>query len=381
MIKQATVMKQPAGRDLLEQAEVLAAHFGARATRHDEDGSFVEENFEDLAAAGYLEAGVPEELGGGGLKHREIAAILRVFARECPSTALALSMHQHLVAAARWRWHRGMGGAPLLEKVARERVVLVSTGATDWLDSSGALTPAEGGFLFSGRKPFCSGSPIGGLIVTSAPLTTEDSRDVLHFAVSAKAEGVRVLGDWNTIGMRGTGSNTIVFENVFVPESSISLRRVAGAFHPSWSVVLTVAMPLIMSVYLGVAEGARNLAIGIVRGGEPDEMAWQLAGELENELTACRVAVEEMIRLANDGDFEPSVESTAATLSCKTNAAKAAENVVRKSMELIGGRSYFRTGSIERLLRDVTAAQFHPLQPKPQQRFTGRVALGLDPIG
>jgi acyl-CoA dehydrogenase len=35
---------------------------------------------------------------------------------------------------------------------------------------------------------------------------------------------------------------------------------------------------------------------------------------------------------------------------------------------------------LERLLRDIHAAQFHPLQAKRQHRFTGRFALGLDPV-
>lgn len=381
MNDELAVMERTEQYDLMEDAAVLAESFGRRAARHDEDGSFVTENFEDLAAGGYLEAGIPAELGGGGLKHREIATILRIIGKECPATALTLSMHQHLVAATRWRWEHGAGGAPLLERVARERISLVSTGATDWLGSSGALEPVDGGFLFSGRKPFCSGSPFGSMIITSAPLAAGDgSSEVLHFAVSSKTEGVTVLRDWNTIGMRGTGSNTIAFENVFIPEGSISLRRPAGTFHPSWSVVLTVAMPLIMSVYLGVAESAREHAIRMIRGKDSDELSWQLAGELENELTVCRVTVEEMVRLANDGDFEPSVERASTILSCKTIAARSAQKVVRKAMELIGGRSYFRSGVVERLLRDVTASQFHPLQEKPQQRFTGRLALGLDPI-
>jgi len=47
----------------------------------------------------------------------------------------------------------------------------------------------------------------------------------------------------------------------------------------------------------------------------------------------------------------------------------------------VGGGGLFRSLGLERLLRDIYGVQFHPLQAKRQHRFTGRVALGLDPIG
>ena len=52
-----------------------------------------------------------------------------------------------------------------------------------------------------------------------------------------------------------------------------------------------------------------------------------------------------------------------------------------KALESTGGSGYLRPSGIERLLRDAYAAQFHPLQEKKQQEFTGRITLGLDPIG
>ena len=51
-----------------------------------------------------------------------------------------------------------------------------------------------------------------------------------------------------------------------------------------------------------------------------------------------------------------------------------------KAAEAVGGSSFLRTIALERLLRDIHGAQFHPLQAKRQHRFSGRVAFGLDPI-
>jgi hypothetical protein len=50
-------------------------------------------------------------------------------------------------------------------------------------------------------------------------------------------------------------------------------------------------------------------------------------------------------------------------------------------MDMVGGSGFFRSIGLERMLRDVHAAQFHTLQTKRQHRFSGRLALGLDPVG
>jgi alkylation response protein AidB-like acyl-CoA dehydrogenase len=54
---------------------------------------------------------------------------------------------------------------------------------------------------------------------------------------------------------------------------------------------------------------------------------------------------------------------------------------VEKALEVAGGGGIFRSMGLERLFRDIQAAQFHPLQTKRQHRFTGRFVLGLEPIG
>jgi Acyl-CoA dehydrogenase, N-terminal domain len=58
---------------------------------------------------------VPEELGGAGVSHTEMCGLIRDMAQYCPSTALAFSMHQHLVAAAVWNYRQdnpGENGLP-----------------------------------------------------------------------------------------------------------------------------------------------------------------------------------------------------------------------------------------------------------------------------
>ena len=72
--------------------------FAARAAKHDRDGSFPFENFEELFEAGLLSLTVPAALGGQGAGARETARVLSIIGKADPSTALVLSMHyiQHL---------------------------------------------------------------------------------------------------------------------------------------------------------------------------------------------------------------------------------------------------------------------------------------------
>ena len=134
--------------DWVVLARELGPRFAERAAAHDAADTFVTTNYAELKAHRVFSAGVPAELGGGGASHPELCAMLRTFAHYCSSTALALSMHTHLVATAAWRWHHeGAPVEPLLRRVAAEQLVLVSTGGSDFLAGSGTARKVDGGYL------------------------------------------------------------------------------------------------------------------------------------------------------------------------------------------------------------------------------------------
>ena len=171
-------MNQSKASQWIEVARGLGEQFAERAEAHDEGDTFVSNNYAALKERRVFSAAIPKELGGGGASHREIADMLRTLAQYCGSTALALSMHQHLIAATVWKYRRGQGGEPMLKNVAEKQLVLVSTGAGDWLESNGSATKTDGGYLVSAHKHFASQSAVGDVLVTSAPFMDE----VLHFS-------------------------------------------------------------------------------------------------------------------------------------------------------------------------------------------------------
>lgn len=362
--------------DWTKKAEEIAAAIAEHAATHDADDSFVAEGFAALEEAGFFSALVPKELGGGGASVGEIAEALKVVGAACGSTALAASMHSHIVAVAAWRWKNQ--GAPtdgLLKRIAAEKLKLVSSGGSDWLKSVGTMEKVEGGYKLTARKAFASGSPVGDLMNTSAVYDDPvDGPTVLHFGAPLKGDGVMIESTWRTMGMRGTGSDDVVFDGLFIPDAAIAGKRPQGQWHMLFHIISMIAFALIYSAYLGIAEGARDRALELAKKRPQDPLLAQLVGEMENRLLTARLAHRRMVEIAEAGT--PGPETTSEAMQCRTLVGQAAIDTVAKAMEVAGGAAFYRKTGLERAFRDVQAARFHPLQEKPQLDLTGRVALG-----
>lgn len=354
----------------------LGDQLAANGIAHDKDDTFVADNYQILKKNGFLTAMIPKALGGAGVSFAYMCTILVKIAHYCPSTALALSMHQHLLAANIWKYEHEGSGREFLKEVVDKNLVLVSTGARDWLDSNGAMTRTNNGYLVSARKQFASQSAIGDLLVTSIPFNDEEGWQVLHFTVSMKSDGIRLLDDWHTLGMRGTGSQTVILDNVFIPEDSIVMKRAKGEFPLFWNVVLTVALPLTMAPYIGIAEKAMKITLEKSKSKQsrPLETTF-LLGEIYNSLTLAKVLHKDMIEIVNNLDFKAEEKIGVEILARKTLVANACKETVSKAMEAVGGQSFYRKFELERLFRDMQAVGFHTLPEKKQQHFTGEFLL------
>lgn len=363
--------------DPVEIAMALAPVLAERAARSDEGDLFVAENYDLLKRSGLVEAGVPRELGGGGAEVRQLAEMLRVMAHACSSTALAFSMHTHQVAIPAWRWRYQQVAAvePLLRRVAGEKLILLSSGGSDWIGGSGKATKVEGGYRITARKVFTSGAAAGDLLMTGAVVETAEGPDaVVHFAAPMTAPEVSVVETWRALGMRGTGSNDVVIDNLFVPDAGISLTRRAGEWHPLFQIIATTAFPLIYAVYLGVAESARDIALETARKRHPSATVLDLAGRMETSLRAAQMAHRWMVETVERNT--PSAESVNEIMIGRSLVAKHAIAAVELAMELAGGSAFYRSLGLERRFRDIQGARYHPLQPGAQAQYAGAMALG-----
>lgn len=351
----------------IDIARELAAEFRDRAAGYDRTGEFPTVNYDRMREAGYLGALVPEELGGLGADLPEIARAQQELARGDASTALAVNMHQFQVGVAADGYRNGMPTEALLRRIANEGIVLGSTGAEaivggEWTCPTTADRDGDG-YVLNGRKFFCSQAP--GMNIVRVNATDTTTGETLVFAVPATAEGIRVVETWDTMGMRATASHDLVLENVRAPATAVGARWSGPPLRgPAMPNVSRWFLPLMSSVYLGIAEEARDEALrsigsGINSNQRATALTDALIGEMEADLLIARAVRD---RVAGELAEFPSDMQAALTkaILCKETVTSAAIRVVDKAVEIAGGRAYFRKSPLERLSRDVRAARFHP---------------------
>jgi alkylation response protein AidB-like acyl-CoA dehydrogenase len=367
-----------APQSAVDLARELGAIFAQRANECTDEDRFVADNFAMLKSSGLVEAGVPRELGGAGADVDQLAAMLRTLAYHCGSTALAFAMHTHQVAIPAWRWTHQMATLvePLLKRIASERILLLSSGGSDWVAGSGKAEKVEGGYRINARKIFTSGAPMGDLLMTGAVYEADGGPPmVLHFGIPMNSPHVKVLDTWRTLGMRGTGSHDVLIEGHVVPDAAVAVKRKAGEWHPLFHIIATIALPLVYAVYLGVAEGARDIAVELAKRKKPTRYTIDLAGRMETELVGARLAVDSMLAAVRLN--APSAATVNQVTIGRQLAQRHAIAAVEYAMEMAGGVGFYRSAGLERRFRDIQAARYHPLQSGPQAEYAGAMALGL----
>ena len=364
--------------DLKERAAAVGSTLAEHAARHDAEGSFVTEAYDALLDSGLLKAGVPAELGGDGATIAELTALQRELAHHCGSAALASSMHQHVVAFTAWRYRRDLPGAEAtLRRVAEEGILLVSTGGGDYTHPRGKAVKVDGGYRVTGRKRFASQSSHGTVMATMFTYDDpEQGRRVLNVAVPIGSPGVTVADNWDTLGMRGTASNDIVIEDVFVPDERVLANRPYGVVDPPLQVISEIAFPIISGVYLGVAEAAYQAAIAVAAPKAASVLVQRQLGLMRHKLRVASWALDGALAAVGD-DPGPSPEAYLAVMSAKAEVAEAGVEVCDLAMDVAGGSAFFKGSVIERCYRDIRAAKFHPLTSEDTLVETGRHALGI----
>jgi alkylation response protein AidB-like acyl-CoA dehydrogenase len=363
------------GPAMLDAARELGPQLAEYAARHDDEGTFVAEGFERLRRSGYLAAPVPVDLGGGGATTEQVAWAQAELARYCGSTALATTMHLHVVLANAWRWRKGLPGSEgMLRRVAAEGVIVASTGGGDFTAPTGEARPTDGGWLVTGRKSFVSGVPATQLASTWA--TTTDG-EAIGFGVALDNPAVTIVENWNAPGMRGTASHDVVFEDLFVPDEAVTARRVPNEFAPVLAILAAKALPVIAATYLGVATGARDEVVARLRdtSRSADPGVRRTIGSMDEHLLGARWTLEGAFRSFGD-DPEPTPATLSSGALLKKVVIDHARAVGDLAMDVLGGRVYRRGDVVERAWRDLRAGPFHPLENELTLRVAGDVAFG-----
>jgi alkylation response protein AidB-like acyl-CoA dehydrogenase len=380
-------------------AEALSEDLAARAAEHDREGSYPFEAIDALKAAGYFAAPVPVELGGLGVSsaHDLVVASSRL-ARGDASVAIGVNMHlvavlnmerrrQVAVAAGDERRARGFGSS--LQQIARDRAVLAAAISEPGQDLTRPGTRASRtatGWRIDGRKMFCTMSPAATALYVAVTYVDGDDADRYAYAiVPTDAPGVVVHDDWDALGMRASGSNSISLDGVELPESGVRGGFRAGDAVPYMERNL-VAGPFHAAASLGIAESADAIARRAVAGRiNGDARPRMLVADNAVDLAAARGVLSRAGALIDDHRAaNPASDGTAEELGAlfaEAQAAKAfvneaAARIVDRALALSGGAGYVNGSPLARAYRDVKAGSFmHPLGANRAYDYLGHIAL------
>lgn len=383
-----------AEREAVALAETHAAAFYERAERHDRENSFPFQDFEDMKESGYLAAPVPQELGGSGIGLLGLCAAQEKLAEGAPATALGVNMHLFTVGlvAELWKQEPDERTELFLRGVAEGHMIVgasVSEAETSGNNFRHAATKAErveGGYKITGRKIFCSISPVMTAYTTHALYDDpERGPQLVHVLMARESPGLTVLDNWDAMGMRPTGSNDIALDGVFVPDELVVLERPAGqldefAINSHKWFGLTFG-----AVYTGVAGGAKRFveqyARERTRKPYPRPMSHFpsvqfLVAEMEVKIQASRALIWKTAHELGQGPATTAREFAAA-LTAKYVATENAVEIVDKAMSITGGSGFLRKSPLERLYRDVRGAKVHPPAHYDALEIIGKATLDV----
>jgi alkylation response protein AidB-like acyl-CoA dehydrogenase len=371
----------------------MLERFRARAGELDRTNTYFHDDLAELREIGYLAAAVPAEFGGWGYSLADMVASQRRLARYAPATALAMTMHTYWVGMAAQLHGWGDSSLDWVFQVALDGDVIAAGHAETGNDIPVLLSTCkaervEGGYVLTGRKQFGSNGPVWKWLGAHAmDVDAPGGPQVVHAFVERNSPGVTVVETWNTMGMRATQSHDTVLDGVFVPDVRIGCVTPAGDGTDPFVVALAMwPLPLIATVYVGIAERALELAvsgaqrktsIAIERGAYAyHPMIQHQIAEMYLELDAAGATVDrfadEWVAGTDHGDaWVPKV------YSMKWRAVEAAKKVVDIALDVSGGGGMFKGNELERLYRDVRCGGFHPGNDAIAHEAVGKALLGV----
>jgi alkylation response protein AidB-like acyl-CoA dehydrogenase len=389
-----------AGAELVATAEELSVEFAARAAEHDREGTFPFEAVDALKAARYFVAPIPIDLGGRGVSstHDLVVASSRL-ARGDASVTIGLNMHlvavlnmvrRYEVAVAASSERRIRAYASSLEQIVRDRVVLaaaISEPGQDLTRPGTVATRTASGWRIDGRKMFCTMSPAATDLYVAVTHADENGIDRYAYAtVPTNAPGVVVHNDWDAMGMRASGSNSVSLEGVELPDSGVRGGFRAGEPLPYIERNLTAGL-FHAAASLGIAESADAIARdGIAGRINGDAYPRMQVADNAVELSAARGVLSRAAALIDEHRVaHPDADGTAEELTAlfaEAQAAKAfvnaaAAKIVDRALALSGGAGYVNGSPLARAYRDVRASSFmHPLGANRAYDYLAHDALG-----
>jgi alkylation response protein AidB-like acyl-CoA dehydrogenase len=259
-------------------------------------------------------------------------------------------------------------------------------------------TPVEGGYRLDGRAPFVSNCYDADWIAMTAMVAEEDQQgEPKMLMVYFPRESCQIIDTWHVMGMRGTGSNDVSVNDVFVPKARtfpMVPEFEPGSYYqgplyrfPLFGVVATSIPP----VMLAMARRAIDEVSSLAQGKTPVASSMVLrerasaqakVAQAEAVLRSGRLLLYDTLSTAWETTLRGetlSLTQKADLLLAITHAASSATKAV-ELMYSVAGTSGFRTSSpLERYFRDIQVLKHHALAAESRYETVGQVYLGLPP--
>ncbi len=364
----------------------MIGRFAARAAGYDRSGEIGFDNIGELREAGLLSLALPRAKGGAEIGLREVVRIVSKVAGGDPSTALILAM-QYLQSGAIARspaWADGVKDE-VFTSIVRDGALINALRVEPDLG-----TPARGGipatrikytdgvWRLNGRKIFSTGSSALKWGVVWAA-TDEEQPRVGQVLVPLDLPGVRIEKSWHQLGMRATGSDTFVFENVTVPERYLVSLVPYGAASPEPAILATWHAVVVAALYDAVARSGRDWLVSFLKTRVPSALGRPLStlprfhtvlGETDGLLLANEALIERALSREEAG-FPGGVEAGQIRRLVTDNAIAA----VSLAVAVTGNPGLSQDNPLERHYRNVLCGRIHTPQADVVLEGAGRAAL------
>lgn len=396
--------RTPEGQRAIAAAESLLPAFRERADAADRANAICSDNYTDMQRSGVAAAFVPDELGGMGLRSmHDWNLLIATLAKGDGSAGIAISMHLSATRGLAGIYRANPPGSAAherakayLEAVARRDVLICSTTTERGTDNLHPLTEAfrtDGGWRIEGAKNFVTMSPLATHIATNVRMRDSDGDHIANVLFPMATPGVEQLGDWDALGMRASGSQSIRFAGAEVPADALRKIGPWGQWSTPVLVNRTLANVPLVGAFLGIAEAAFDHALEGQRqapGAAARPGVATALAEMEIKLATAQSILARLGVMLDDfmAATRGGAEATYAMghelmkdyQTAKWVVNRHAIEIVSQAMDLSGGGGFMARNPLSRLYRDVRAGPFmQPYSPIDARDYAGKVLLGALP--
>jgi len=358
--------------DLATVARALSARWAESAAERDREGGTAKRERDAIRHSGLLKSSIPKEYGGHGANWSELMTLVRILANADSSLAHLFGFHHLLIATVRLFGSRAQWEAAYREGANGQ---IFWGNALNPLDPGTRLTRTFEGYLLNGKKSFCSGALDSDRLIVSAndPKTSK----LLVAAIPSDRAGLRYNHDWDNMGQRQTDSGSVEFEDVVLHDAEF-LRTPGPLGSPFASLRPCIAQLVLANVYLGIAEGALEIAKGYTH---TQRRAWPASGlerasddpyvlarygEMRLELVAARLladaaanTLDSAWQRGEDISAEERGEAALAIAAAKVASTRASLSVSSRIFEVMGARSTAAQLRLDRFFRNARTHTLH----------------------